>query len=201
MLSILTPPSTSTSTLSPRRSISRRTARSFSRLLGDEALSAEARMHAHHQDHVEMLGRGEHPLDRRVSGLIAIEARAPSSRIRCAIAGKSRKPRACTEIELAPAFDECFEVARGLRNHQMRIERQPGYLAHRFQHRHADREVRHEMPVHHVEMNQVGAGLFDPANLFAQAREVGGQNRRRNFVLFSGSSPKVGAPQICYRSR
>jgi len=38
------------------------------------------------------------------------------------------------------------------------------------------------MPVHHVEMNQVGAGLFDRVNLVAEPREVGGQNGRRYFV-------------------
>ncbi len=38
------------------------------------------------------------------------------------------------------------------------------------------------MAVHHVEMNQVGARLFDPTNFFAEPREVSGQDRRRYFV-------------------
>ena len=39
-----------------------------------------------------------------------------------------------------------------------------------------DGDVRHEMAVHHVDMNPVGAGGIDGAHLLAEPREVGGEN-------------------------
>ncbi len=36
------------------------------------------------------------------------------------------------------------------------------------------------MPVHHVEMDPVGAGRIDGADLFAQFGEIGRQDRRRD---------------------
>jgi hypothetical protein len=36
------------------------------------------------------------------------------------------------------------------------------------------------MAVHHVEVNPVGAGGIDGADLFAQPGEIRGQNRRRD---------------------
>ena len=42
----------------------------------------------------------------------------------------------------------------------------------------ADRQVGNVMVVHHVEMQQVGAGGDDGAHFLAKAREIGGQQRR-----------------------
>ena len=39
------------------------------------------------------------------------------------------------------------------------------------------------MVVHHVEVDEVGAGGDHRAHLLAQAREVGGQERRRDAVV------------------
>jgi hypothetical protein len=58
----------------------------------------------------------------------------------------------------------------------MRIERHPGDSTHRLKHRNSKRDIGDEVPVHHVEMNHVGAGRFDLGVLLAQAREVGGKN-------------------------
>ena len=40
----------------------------------------------------------------------------------------------------------------------------------------ADGDVGHEMAVHHVDMDPVGAGVIDRAHLFAQPGKIGGQN-------------------------
>src|SRR6516164_3858986 len=65
----------------------------------------------------------------------------------------------------------------------MRIQREPGYLAERFQDRNSNRQVGHEVPVHDVEMDQVGARALDLGDLFSQARKVRGEDGRGDLVL------------------
>ena len=50
-----------------------------------------------------------------------------------------------------------------------------------------DRQVGNVMVVHHVEVEEVGAGGDDRAHLLAEAREIGGQQRRRNPVVGHGA--------------
>ena len=65
-------------------------------------------------------------------------------------------------------------------DHQMHVDRRlHAVLAERLAHQRADREIRHVMVVHDVEVNQIGAGREHRIHLFAEPREVGGQNRRR----------------------
>ena len=59
------------------------------------------------------------------------------------------------------------------RDHQMHVERQRGVRAQALQDRRAEADVRHEMPVHHVEMQPVGARRLDRRHLVAQSREIG----------------------------
>ena len=66
------------------------------------------------------------------------------------------------------------------RDHQVDIERLGGVRAQRFDHAGPDRQVGHEMPVHHIDMDPVGPGGIDRAHLFAQSGKIGGQDRRRN---------------------
>ena len=72
-------------------------------------------------------------------------------------------------------LDENLDVLLRLADHQVRVERQLGDLAHRFENRHAHRKIRHEVAVHHIEVEQVGARTLDRANLVAETREIGGQ--------------------------
>ena len=53
--------------------------------------------------------------------------------------------------------DERLEVAIGLADHQVHVERQRRGLAQRLHDRHADGDVRHEVSVHHVDVNLIGA--------------------------------------------
>ena len=47
--------------------------------------------------------------------------------------------------------------------------------------RYSERQVGHEAPIHHVDVNQVGAaGLHLPFTAAAQGREIGGEDRGRN---------------------
>ena len=43
------------------------------------------------------------------------------------------------------------------------------------------------MVVHHVEVDHVGAGVDDRAHFLAEAREIGGQQRRRDPVAMRSS--------------
>ena len=59
------------------------------------------------------------------------------------------------------------------RNHQMHIERFLGVRPDRFDDLRPDGDVGHEMAVHDVDMNEVGARRFDRLDLGPQAREIG----------------------------
>ncbi len=50
-------------------------------------------------------------------------------------------------------------------------------LRSEVQHQRTDRQIRHVVIVHHVEVDQVGAGRDDRIDLVAQTREIRGQNR------------------------
>ena len=75
--------------------------------------------------------------------------------------------------------DERLEVAIGLHDHQVHVERQRRGLAERFHHRHANGDVRHEVPVHHVDVNLIGAATRRGRDFGAEVREVRGENRGR----------------------
>src|SRR3569833_2870303 len=45
-----------------------------------------------------------------------------------------------------------------------------------FSNRRSHREIRHKMPVHDVDMDHFGAGLFNRTNFFAQPHEIRGEN-------------------------
>ena len=50
---------------------------------------------------------------------------------------------------------EGLEIATGLRDHEMRLERKAGHPTKRADDDRADRDVRHEVPVHDVDVNPV----------------------------------------------
>ncbi len=60
----------------------------------------------------------------------------------------------------------------------MRFEGQVRHPPKRLDDRRAHREIRHEVPVHHVDVDAIGSGLRRLRHLLAQACEIGGENRR-----------------------
>jgi hypothetical protein len=58
-------------------------------------------------------------------------------------------------------------------HHQVHVERQLDMRPQRGAHHRADGEIRHVMVVHHVEVDQVGAGARHRLHFVAEAREVG----------------------------
>ena len=66
-----------------------------------------------------------------------------------------------------------------VRDHEVRLQRQPGDPPECADHERSDRDVGDEVPVHHVDVDPVGARRFHLGDLLAEAREVGGEDRRR----------------------
>ena len=62
----------------------------------------------------------------------------------------------------------------------MHVERQGGVRADGLYDGGADGQVRHEMPVHHVDMHKVRAGFGDGGNFLAEPCKIGGEDRRGN---------------------
>src|SRR6266571_4057234 len=69
-------------------------------------------------------------------------------------------------------------MALRLDDHQVHIDRLVGEFPEGFDHVRPERDVRDETPVHHVDMQPVGASLEDLGDLLRQAREVDGENAR-----------------------
>ena len=62
----------------------------------------------------------------------------------------------------------------------MRIEQHAARLADAFDDGGTERDVRHEVTVHHIEMDDVGAGGSGARDLLVETPEIGSQNRRRH---------------------
>ena len=73
------------------------------------------------------------------------------------------------------AIADTADVLLRLDNHQMHVEREAGELAHGFNHRESERDVRHEHAIHHVAVQPGGAGSFDSFNLACEMAEIGGE--------------------------
>ncbi|MNC89173.1 hypothetical protein D3C83_50750 [compost metagenome] len=75
-----------------------------------------------------------------------------------------------------PGFGKGVEKRIDRRNHQVDVERLGAVRAKRLHNAWPDREVGHEMPVHHIDMDPVGACCVDGADLLAELGEIGGQD-------------------------
>ena len=69
---------------------------------------------------------------------------------------------------VAARLGEGLEIGVAGRDHQMRVEHLLGVRPHRLDDIRAVGNVRHKVSVHHVEMDPVGAGLVDGADLLAE---------------------------------
>ena len=85
----------------------------------------------------------------------------------------------CTLIQLAPASTKAGMYCVRILDHQVNIQRRRDVLAQRGHHRRTDRDVGHEMAVHHVHVQHGCASLQRGSNLLGQAGEISRQNRWR----------------------
>ena len=131
---------------------------------------------AHHQHEVDLL---EHIIERlgrrrrveRHAGLLAERLDALDRAV------EVRPGLGMDGDDVGARLGEGVEEGIDRRDHQMDVERLGGVRPKRLHHRRADREVGHEMAVHHVDVDPVGAGLVDRAHFLAELGEVGGEDR------------------------
>src|SRR5437773_7970464 len=71
-------------------------------------------------------------------------------------------------------------VPVGLGNHEMNIQGELCHFPDRPDYWGTDRDVGHEVTIHHVDMKRVSAGFLDFSNLVAKRGEIRGQDRGRN---------------------
>ena len=81
------------------------------------------------------------------------------------------------------AVSETLNKTFWLNDHQMHIKRHSRHSFDRRRHQGTHRNVRHKSPIHHVDMDPIGARFLRFYDLLAKPREIRRQNRRRNFEL------------------
>src|SRR5687768_6338415 len=90
--------------------------------------------------------------------------------------------------------DEVVDVAVWLLDHQVHVEGPRGHFANRADLDRTDRDVRHEMPVHDVDVNEICPAALDRRNVLSQIREICRQDGGRdlNHWLTSSEMPSAG---------
>ena len=87
---------------------------------------------------------------------------------------------------VCPRRDERLDVEIGVLDHQVDVERQRRHLLDRPNDRWADRDVRDEMSVHDVDVDQVGASALHRRDIAAERREVRRKDGGREFDAGAG---------------
>jgi hypothetical protein len=77
---------------------------------------------------------------------------------------------------VCPGLREHGNKLVGILDHQVAIERQLRYFADGLHHGWSERDIRHKMPVHHVDMDCRAAGLFGHGNSIGQTGEIRGED-------------------------
>jgi len=75
---------------------------------------------------------------------------------------------------------ERLDEVLGPDDHEVRVERKPRHLSDRCDEGGSHREVRDEVAVHHVDVEQVCPGRLGRADLITEAVESRAQDRRRD---------------------
>ena len=91
-----------------------------------------------------------------------------------------RVPEMGVRIALGASAGEVGHERIDRRDHQMHVEGQRRVRPQCFHHARPDGEIRHEVPIHDVNMEVIGAGSGDRAHFLAEPREIGRQDRRRD---------------------
>ncbi len=80
-------------------------------------------------------------------------------------------------------------------DHEVAVEEEVGVLAQRLHDRRADREVRHVVPVHAVDVQQVG-DVGDARDIGGEVGEIGGEDRGRDLHRAEAMSPVTSAGHL-----
>jgi hypothetical protein len=151
----------------------------FGQGLIDKVLPAETRIHRHDQEFIDLLQIRLNQCDRR--GRVDRQADSFAERLDLPQQGRDLVTEFHMDIELIRARP-CKRLQQDFRprTHQMHVKENLHQRADGLHHFRAEREVRNKMSVHDVQMQPVGPRMIDPPGFPAEAREVGGQQRRRN---------------------
>ena len=142
----------------------------------DELLPAETGVHRHHQHHVAQVQQVFDRLDR---GAGVQRDPGPFARRTDRLQGAVRM-RPGLDMggdHVGPRLGIGLDIGVDRRDHQMHVHDRLDMRAERLDRRGAEGQVRHEMPVHHVDMDPVGALRLDGADLGPEIGEIGGQDR------------------------
>ena len=145
----------------------------------DEGLAAKARIDRHdkHQiDHVDDIfdGRDRRARIERDAGLLAERADRLQRAMQMGAGFRMHRD------VIAAGLGEGLKIGIGWRDHEVRVKDLLAVRADRLDDVGAIGNVGHEMPVHHVEMDPVGARRVHGADFFAQFGEIRRQDRRRD---------------------
>src|SRR5450759_2237638 len=150
--------------------------------VGDELLAPEARLDGHHVDRRDVGQDLSKRLDRggRVDGNARLGAQLPDPHHRAV----QRCRRLDLDLDEACAcLDERFDEELWSLDHEVRLDRKISHLAHGLDDERAEGEVGHKVPVHHVDLDAVGARAHRLLHLLAKAAGVGGQDRGNDLDL------------------
>ena len=159
---------------------------------GNERLATETGFHAHHQQRVDAIEPRFDRRERRVglereTDLAAEVADAAEQRVGVAHLHVHRDA-------IRSRVGECVEQITGVGDHQMAVEVERGGGAQRLHHRRADREVRHVVAIHAIDMQAVGF-VADALDVIGEMREVGSEYRRRDLERHHPKLPS-GHPRL-----
>src|SRR5262245_145636 len=139
----------------------------------DELLPAEPRVHGHQEHEIDLVEHVIEPVKRR-RGIENEPALAT------AFADQLQSPvdvlgRLGMEAdESGTRGGEVGNDAIDRLHHEVHVDRRlDAVLAQRLAHERADREIRHVVVVHYVEVDEIRAGRYDRVHLFAEPREIG----------------------------
>src|SRR5262249_33206128 len=171
-------------------------ARNFFQRGRDKGLPAEAGIDRHHQNEIDEI---DQRLDRALArARIKRHPCLPAERADCLQRAMHMRPRLDVNgNDVGAGFGKSLEIGIAGRDHQVHVEHFLGVRTQRFHHAGTDRDIGHEVPVHYVDMDPIGAGVIDRAHLLAELGEVGGQNRRGDderawhFLLSDRRSPNT----------
>ena len=134
-------------------------------------------MYAHHQDHVHLIEGGKDAFGGRL--WVKRDANMDAKFADLTGCGSGIGDNLHVEIDQlhAALFGEDRGVLQWIGDHQVGIEIGLGRHADRLDDRRADRDIRDEMAVHYVEMDQVTAGAHHLVDLGGEDAEIGRQDR------------------------
>ena len=160
---------------------------------GDEGLTSEARVHRHHQHVIEIAGDFLEHADRgrRIDGDAGL---CPEFLDVLNGAMEMREHFEVNRDHRRAGTHERFDVPVRVLDHQVHVERNLRHLPDRHDHRRPHCQVRHEMAVHDVDVDQVGPASLYRCNPRPQRGEIGRQDGRGNPHLHRLTSSEIGSP-------